>query len=284
MQNIIKLLFFFTLFYTITTEKVKYSLINEAEVWYEYYPDQVLVNITVIQDKLAKETISEFNMALNDEYGDQYIANCKVLPQYEGDKKIPDKYIDTDEAGRKIQKENSDIKGTEGRNFEKYIQAQHAFCYFDPPKVDAILYYVEDTLEVPEDAKFEVEVMDNFFIEFRCGEPWDYSDDDQRRLRLIDENDEDDDWEDDDDLGDDDDGDGDDDDQIKNPTKTNQFLVDLLGFQDFAEESDGTAKGKAYFRGTYDSLIELINYIRVKVQSTNKTRLLRSLADEKVKY
>ena len=148
-----------------------------------------------------------------------------------------------------------------------------------------MLYYVEDTLEVPEDAKFEVEVMDNFFIEFRCGEPWDYSDDDQRRHRRIDENDDDDDGNDDDGNDDDGyDGDGNDDDQIKNPTKTNQFLVDLLGFQDFAEESDGTAKGKAYFRGTYDSLIELTNYIRVKVQVTNKTRLLRSLADEKVKY
>ena len=95
--------------------------------------------------------------------------------------------------------------------------------YFDTPKVDAMLYYVENTLEVPEDAKFEVEVMDNFFIEFRCGEPWDYSDDDQRRHRRIDENDEDDDWEDDDELGDNDEGDDDenDDDQIKNPTKTN---------------------------------------------------------------
>ena len=74
------------------------------------------------------------------------------------------------------------------------------------------------------------------------------------------------------------------DDQIKNHTKSNQFLVDLLGFQDFAEESDGTAKGKAYFRGTFDSLIELTTYIRVKVLVTNKTRLLRSLADEEVKY
>ena len=73
------------------------------------------------------------------------------------------------------------------------------------------------------------------------------------------------------------------DDQIKNHTKTNQFLVDLLGFQDF-EESDGTAKGKAYFRGTFDSLIELKKYIKVNVQVTNNTRLLRSLADEEVKY
>ena len=73
-------------------------------------------------------------------------------------------------------------------------------------------------------------------------------------------------------------------DQIKNHTKTNQFLVDLLGFQDFALESDGTAKGKAYFRGTFDSLIELTKYIKVNVQVTNKTRLLRSLADEEVKY
>jgi hypothetical protein len=73
-------------------------------------------------------------------------------------------------------------------------------------------------------------------------------------------------------------------DQIKNHTKTNQFLVDLLGFQDFALESDGTAKGKAYFRGTFDSLIELTTYIRVKVLATNKTKLLRSLADEEVKY
>ena len=72
-------------------------------------------------------------------------------------------------------------------------------------------------------------------------------------------------------------------DQIKNHTKTNQFLVDLLGFQDF-EESDGTAKGKAYFRGTFDSLIELKKYIKVNVQVTNRTRLLRSLADEEVKY
>ena len=164
------MLFFFTLFYAITTEKVKYSLINESESWSDYCTNLGLVNITVRQDKLAKEKISEFSMMLHDEYGNQYRANCKVLPQYEEDKKIPDKDIDTDEAGRKIQKENSDIKGTEGRNFEKYIQAQHAFCYFDPPKVDAMLYYVEDTLEVPEDAKFEMEVMDNFFIEFRCGE------------------------------------------------------------------------------------------------------------------
>ena len=74
------------------------------------------------------------------------------------------------------------------------------------------------------------------------------------------------------------------DDQIKNHTKSNQFLVDLLGFQDFADESDGTAKGKAYFRGTFDSLIGLKTYIRVKVLVTNKTRLLRSLADEEIKY
>ena len=74
------------------------------------------------------------------------------------------------------------------------------------------------------------------------------------------------------------------DDQIKNHTKSNQFLVDLLGFQDYADESDGTAKGKAYFRGTFDSLIELTTYIRVKVLVTNKTILLRSLADEEVKY
>ena len=73
-------------------------------------------------------------------------------------------------------------------------------------------------------------------------------------------------------------------DQIKNHTKTNQFLVDLLGFQDFAEESNVTAKGKAYFRGTFDSLIELKKYIKVNVQVTNNTRLLRSLADEEVKY
>ena len=73
-------------------------------------------------------------------------------------------------------------------------------------------------------------------------------------------------------------------DQIKNHTKTNQFLVDLLGFQDYAKKSDGTAKGKAYFRGTFDSLIVLTTYIRVKVLATNKTRLLRSLADEEVKY
>ena len=44
------------------------------------------------------------------------------------------------------------------------MQAQHAFCYFDPPKIHTNLYYVENTLELPEDAKFEVEVMDNFFI------------------------------------------------------------------------------------------------------------------------
>ena len=74
------------------------------------------------------------------------------------------------------------------------------------------------------------------------------------------------------------------DDQIKNHTKTNQFLVDLLGFQDFVEESDGPARGKAYFRGTFDSLIELKKYIKVNVQVTNNTRLLRSLADEEVKY
>ena len=148
MQNIIKLLFFFTLFYTITTEKVKYSLINVS--WSDLCIEP-LVNITVIQDKLAKETISEFNMALHDDYGDQYIANCKVLPQYEEDDKITDKDIDIDEAGR--------------------IQAQHAFCYFESPVLSVTLEYEEDTLEVPEDAKFEVEVMDNFFIEFRCGEP-----------------------------------------------------------------------------------------------------------------
>ena len=149
MQNIIKLLFFFTLFYTITTEKVKYSLINEAEGWYdEYCPALVSVNITVtvIQDKLAKETISEFNMTLRDDFDDQYRANCKVLPQYEEDEKIPDKDIVIDEAGR--------------------IQAQHAFCYFDSPVESVTLEYEVNTLEVPEDAKFEVEVMDNFSISF----------------------------------------------------------------------------------------------------------------------
>ena len=117
MQKVVKLLFFFTLFYAITTEKVKYSLINESESWSDYCTNLGFVNITVRQDKLAKEKISEFSMMLHDEYGNQCRANCKVLPQYEEDKKIPDKDIDTDEAGRKIQKENSDIKGIERKKF-----------------------------------------------------------------------------------------------------------------------------------------------------------------------
>ena len=76
MQNVIKLLFFFTLFYAITTEKVKYSLINESESWSDYCTNLGLVNITVRQDKLAKEKISEFSMMLHDEYGNQCRANC----------------------------------------------------------------------------------------------------------------------------------------------------------------------------------------------------------------
>ena len=304
MQTVIKLLFFFTLFYAITTEKVKYSLIYESGSWCDYWTDLGLVNIQVRQDKLAKEKMSNFSMMLHDEYDNQYRANCTVLPQYEEDgnsnvkptdaknsnapsyhdedtdnmnededknelyedqtedEKIPDKEIETDEAGSNIPKKNSDIKGTEKandetdkedldeikdtrenldedeiekegegkkgnsdeysfenedkdvvddreyengfvidddgqdedkdvvddreyengfvidddgqdeeqknteniRNLEEYVQAQHAFCYFDPPKIHTNLYYVENTLELPEDAKFEVEVMDNFFI------------------------------------------------------------------------------------------------------------------------
>ena len=49
-------------------------------------------------------------MMLHDEYGNQCRANCKVLPQYEGDKKIPDKYIDTDEAGRKNKRKTRILK------------------------------------------------------------------------------------------------------------------------------------------------------------------------------
>ena len=307
MQHVFKMLFFFTLFYAITTEKVKYSLIYESGSWCDYWTDLGLVNIQVRQNQLATEKMSNFSMMLHDEYNNTYRANCTVLPQYEEDEnpnvkptetknsnapshhdedtdnmnededefledqtedeKIPDKEIETDEAGSEIPKKNSDIKGTEKaidetdkedldeikdtrenldededekegegkkgnsdgyssededkegenkegedkegenkegenkededkegenkededkegenegededkegeeqentenlRNLEEYIQAQHAFCYFDPPKVHANLYYVENTLELPEDAKFEVEVMDNFFI------------------------------------------------------------------------------------------------------------------------
>ena len=59
--------------------------------------------------------------------------------------------------------EGEEQENTENlKNLE--VQAKHAFCYFDPPKVHANLKYVENTLELPEDAKFEVEVKDNFFI------------------------------------------------------------------------------------------------------------------------
>ena len=112
MQNVIKFLFFFTLFYSITTGKVKYSLINEEETHSKNCADIELVNITVRQDKLATEKMSKFSMMLHDEKDNQYRANCTVLPQYEEDEKIPD--IDTDEAGSTTQKENSDIKETEG--------------------------------------------------------------------------------------------------------------------------------------------------------------------------
>ena len=326
MQTVFKMLFFFTLFYAITTEKVKYSLIYESGSWCDYWTDLGLVNIQVRQNQLATEKMSNFSMMLHDEYNNTYRANCTVLPQYEEDEnpnvkptetknsnapshhdedtdnmnededefyedqtedeKIPDKEKETDEAGSEIPKKNSDIKGTEKaidetdkedldeikdtrenldededekegevkkgnsdeyplegenkegenedkerenkegenkededkededkegenkegenkegenegededkegenkedenegededkegeeenentqnlRNLEEYVQAKHAFCYFDPPKVHANLYYVENTLELPEDAKFEVEVMDNFFI------------------------------------------------------------------------------------------------------------------------
>ena len=155
MQTVFKLLFFFTLFYAITTEKVKYSLIYESGSWCDYWTDLGLVNIQVRQDKLAKEKMSNFSMMLHDEYDNQYRANCTVLPQYEEDgnpnvkstdaknsnapsyhdedtdnmnededknelyedqtedEKIPDKEIETDEAGSNIPKKNSDIKGTE---------------------------------------------------------------------------------------------------------------------------------------------------------------------------
>ena len=223
MQHVFKMLFFFTLFYAITTEKVKYSLIYESGSWCDYWTDLGLVNIQVRQNQLATEKMSNFSMMLGDEDGNQYRANCTVLPQYEEDdnpnvkptetknsnapshhdedtdnmnededefyenqtedEKISDKEKETDEADSKIPKENSDIKGTEkaidetdkedldeikdtrenldededkeGENKEGEnegeeqentenlknleVQAKHAFCYFDPPKVHANL-------------------------------------------------------------------------------------------------------------------------------------------------
>ena len=153
MQTVFKMLFFFTLFYAITTEKVKYSLIYESGSWCDYWTDLGLVNIQVRQNQLATEKMSNFSMMLHDEYNNTYRANCTVLPQYEEDEnpnvkptetknsnapshhdedtdnmnededefyedqtedeKIPDKEKETDEAGSEIPKKNSDIKGTE---------------------------------------------------------------------------------------------------------------------------------------------------------------------------
>ena len=97
MQHVFKMLFFFTLFYAITTEKVKYSLIYESGSWCDYWTDLGLVNIQVRQNQLATEKMSNFSMMLGDEDGNEYRANCTVLPQYEED-------------------ENPNVKPTETKN------------------------------------------------------------------------------------------------------------------------------------------------------------------------
>ena len=97
MQTVFKMLFFFTLFYAITTEKVKYSLIYESGSWCDYWTDLGLVNIQVRQNQRATEKMSNFSMMLHDEYNNTYRANCTVLPQYEED-------------------ENPNVKPTETKN------------------------------------------------------------------------------------------------------------------------------------------------------------------------
>jgi hypothetical protein len=134
------MLFFFTLFYAITTEKVKYSLIYESGSWCDYWTDLGLVNIQVRQNQLATEKMSNFSMMLGDKDGNQYRANCTVLPQYEEDEnpnvkptetknsnapshhdedtdnmnEDEDEFYEDQTDDEKIpEKKNSDIKGTE---------------------------------------------------------------------------------------------------------------------------------------------------------------------------
>ena len=140
MQTVFKMLFFFTLLYAITTQKVMYTIIYQENYW----SNDGYVDIVVIQDKLAVEKMSNFSMMLqdNEPVPNYYRAKCTVLPQYEGDEIIPNK-----ETGENL-------------------IAKNAFCYFDQPKFDTFLGYYPNSLEVPEDAKFEVEIVENFLIEY----------------------------------------------------------------------------------------------------------------------
>ena len=57
MQTVFKMLFFFTLFYAITTQKVMYTIIYQENYW----SNDGYVDIVVIQDKLAVEKMSNFS-------------------------------------------------------------------------------------------------------------------------------------------------------------------------------------------------------------------------------
>ena len=141
----------FVALFALISCKAEFRLHSHSGSWCDYWTGLGLVNIQVIQRGLSHTSNVRFNMTLEDQYGNEYFANCTIEAETDNDDK---------EEEEELKEEETELVDVDIVTSKESVP--RAYCYFTPPKLSDNLKYKENSLNSESEDKLQV--ADDFYV------------------------------------------------------------------------------------------------------------------------